>query len=79
MHHKLKILPQYFNPIIEGRKTFEIRENDRGYQAGDTVELCEWDDINLYSGRAYKAKIGYVSALNQKDNWVVFSLILSDA
>ena len=75
MHHKLKILPQYFSPIIEGRKTFEVRENDRGYQAGDTVEICEWDADKLYTGRVYRAKIGYVSTFSQKDNWVVFSII----
>jgi len=75
MHHKLKILPQYFQPVANGKKTFEIRENDRGYQAGDTVELCEWSPETLFSGEIYIAEIGYVIGYQQRDNWVVFSLL----
>lgn len=38
MNHELKILPCYFDAVLSGRKTFEIRDNcDRGFQAGDTV------------------------------------------
>lgn len=33
--HKLKILPEYYNAQIEGKKNFEIRKNDRNYQVGD--------------------------------------------
>lgn len=43
MNHELKIWPQYYEPVKKRLKTFEIRENDRGFQAGDTVTLCEWD------------------------------------
>ncbi len=44
MIHELKILPQYFERVKDGTKTFEIRENDRGFQPGDMVILKEWDD-----------------------------------
>ena len=37
MKHELKIYKQYADAIIEGKKTFEVRYNDRGYNAGDTV------------------------------------------
>lgn len=43
MIHRLKTLPQYYQPIIEKRKTFEIRNNDRDFQIGDSVILNEWD------------------------------------
>jgi len=43
MKHELKIWPQYFEPVSQGLKTFQIRKNDRGFQAGDTVVLREWD------------------------------------
>lgn len=43
MKHELKIWPQYFKPVIDGLKTFEVRKNDRGFQAGDIVSLQEWD------------------------------------
>jgi hypothetical protein len=60
MVHKLKILPQYFQPIRAGKKTFEVRKNDRGFQAGDEVVLKEWDpdleecvDENPIDGRIF--------------------------
>jgi hypothetical protein len=43
MQHELKIWPQYFEPVAQGLKTFEVRKNDRAYQAGDTVVLREWN------------------------------------
>lgn len=38
-HHDLKIHPEHYNNVKDGTKTFEIRENDRGFQKGDTVSL----------------------------------------
>lgn len=43
MKHELKIWPQYFCRVADGSKTFEVRNNDRGFQPGDTVVLREWD------------------------------------
>lgn len=39
MEHKLKILPEYFEAVKSGSKTFEVRKDDRGFQAGDTLFL----------------------------------------
>ena len=50
MTHRLKTLPQYYQPIIEGRKPFEIRKNDRNFYRGDDIILNEWDGKN-YTGR----------------------------
>lgn len=84
MHHELKILPPYFEAVIDGRKTFEIRKDDRGFQAGDTVTLREYDPAKVqigtpkewgYTRREYKAKIGYVTAYEQQPGYVVFSLV----
>ena len=57
--HELKIYPHYFQEIVNGNKTFEIRKNDRGFQVGDIVILKEWDNIE-YSGREIHAKILYI-------------------
>jgi hypothetical protein len=43
MHHDLKIWPRWFQRVKDGSKTFEVRNNDRGFQMGDTVSLQEWD------------------------------------
>lgn len=35
--HTLKINKNFVVPILNGEKTFEIRENDRGYNRGDMI------------------------------------------
>lgn len=50
MTHNLKTLPKFYQPIIEERKPFEIRKNDRDFQTGDNVILNEWDG-EKYTGR----------------------------
>lgn len=59
MEHELKIYPQYFGAVISGKKTFEIRKNDRKYSVGDVLLLKEWDNIQ-YTGREVKANIIYM-------------------
>lgn len=74
--HELKIYPKYFEAIIDGKKTFEIRKNDRGFQVGDRVVLKEWDNI-VYSGREIHAEIKYIlddKFIGLADGYVAFSL-----
>ena len=42
MEHDLKVWPKYFDLLRMGRKTFEIRRDDRPYAEGDTLYLREW-------------------------------------
>ena len=44
MLHRLKIRKDYFEDIIEGRKTYEIRNGNRGFRAGDYLGLNEITD-----------------------------------
>ncbi|MBQ9003778.1 MAG: DUF3850 domain-containing protein [Eggerthellaceae bacterium] len=39
MKHILKIERPFADAVVEGRKKFEVRRNDRGFNAGDTVEF----------------------------------------
>lgn len=48
--HELKIYPVYFNEIINSRKRFEVRINDRDFRIKDTLMLREYSTIYGYSG-----------------------------
>ena len=39
--HQLKTHARYFDAVAEGRKTFEVRKNDRAFQTGDILELVK--------------------------------------
>lgn len=71
--HRLKIWPEYFDRVLDGSKTFEVRENDRGFLENDIVILREWSSISKYSGRELSFKIGYILPLENRQ--VVFSLL----
>ncbi len=77
MNHELKTWPAYFEAVRQGRKNFEIRNNrDRGFQAGDTVTLLEFKPgSQMYTGEKLQFRIGYVTPFEQKDGFVVFSLL----
>lgn len=40
--HSLKTWPEYFQPSVSGIKTFELRDDDRNFQTGDTLILKEY-------------------------------------
>lgn len=61
MTHKLKILPKYFEAVVDGSKTFEIRRNDRDYKVGDILILQEWSDTTFdYTGKQIEKRISYI-------------------
>jgi hypothetical protein len=59
--HLLKIHPCYFKEVASGKKTFELRINDRDYKSGDTLRLREYDpESKEFTGRFVDAKAGYI-------------------
>jgi hypothetical protein len=40
--HILKVVPPYFEALLDGSKTFEVRANDRAFQKGDRLILWEY-------------------------------------
>ena len=57
--HNLKILPEYFEAVKDGRKNFELRMDDRDFKVGDWVYLQEYD-WNKYTGQTLCRKIVYI-------------------
>ena len=61
MTHTLKTWPEYFRAIKDGRKTFEIRKNDRNFQVGDTLLLQEYmPDEGEFTGRDILVAVNYI-------------------
>lgn len=51
VEHTLKTLPESYDAIYEGLKTWDFRKNDRNYQVGDTLRLLRWSPVSkLYTG-----------------------------
>lgn len=66
MTHEKKVWPEYFQKILEGKKTFELRLADWECNEGDTLVLREWDPKTKdYTGRTLEKKATYV--LKTKD------------
>ena len=60
--HNLKSWPDAFEPLLDGRKRFEYRVNDRNFAEGDELVLQEWDPATTkYTGRSLKAKVIYIT------------------
>ncbi len=72
---ELKILPEYYDAVDKGLKTWEYRFNDRNYAEDDILILREWKD-GKYTGRRLTVKVTYIlndfSAL--PDGWVIMSI-----
>ncbi len=56
-----KVWPEYFQKIIDGDKTFELRLADFKCSPGDILILREWDPkTKKYTGRIIEKKVTYV-------------------
>ena len=57
-----KIRPKFFDEILRGNKTFELRkEDDVQYEEGDILILKEIETaIDFYTGRFAISRIGFV-------------------
>ena len=77
MIHELKTAPEYFEAVISGEKTFEVRKNDRPFQKGDLLALNEYDRTEeTYSGRSCLVYIDYIlkDPVYCKDGYVIMSI-----
>ena len=63
MTHDLKTLPEFFNSLLNGEKSFELRRNDRipPFKVGDTLRLREWTfTTGDFTGRELSMKVTYL-------------------
>lgn len=61
MVHELKTWEKYFQLMVSGEKTFELRKNDRGFVAGHELLLREYNPLaQTYTGQTLRQKITYV-------------------
>lgn len=78
MSHELKTWPAYFAAVWEGRKTFEVRRNDRGFEVGDILTLREYlPGDGSYTGRVIEAMVAYIlcdDAQGLEDGYVAMSI-----
>jgi hypothetical protein len=59
--HELKTWPEFYDALASGRKTFELRKNDRDFRVDDYLTLREWDpETQKYSGRMMTKRISYM-------------------
>jgi len=65
-----KCWPDMFERILLGTKKFEVRLDDFKIEAGDTLELREWDpETEDYTGRFCQCKIGFVLKTKDLPYW----------
>jgi hypothetical protein len=84
--HEFKTWPDQFQAIIEHRKRFEWRRDDREprVEVGDYLHLREWRpslhapfSVGLYTGRSISTRVTYTlrgPAFGMPDGYVVMSL-----
>jgi hypothetical protein len=59
--HELKCVPPYFDAVLDGTKTYELRLDDgRGFQVGDVLHLREYVMAEGYTGRETRRRVTHV-------------------
>lgn len=72
--HVLKIYSKYFDAVVKGTKTFEIRENDRNFQVGDILVLLEINEKKKETGNSIVKEVTYITNFMQRENYVVLGI-----
>lgn len=78
MTHELKILPEWYEPVKNGIKTFEVRKDDREprFAPNDELWLREFDGTK-YTGRHLVVDVLFVLRNEYcKDGYAIMSIKL---
>ena len=70
MRIEKKIWPEYFQAILDGNKTFELRLADFECKPGDVLVLREYNpETKHYTGREIEKKASYVVKTKDVKFW----------
>lgn len=61
--HELKTASEYFHEVFMGRKTFEVRNNDRNFRTGDILTLIDGDIVDgvwMSTGQTLSRRVVYI-------------------
>jgi hypothetical protein len=75
--HELKLSSEFFVPVLNETKRFEIRKDDRGYKVGDVLRLMEYDRfVCQYTGREVHVNVRYIldKAIGLDVGYVIMSI-----
>ena len=65
-----KVWPSYFQAIVDGKKTYELRLADFDVKEGDILVLKGWDpETKEYTSRAIEKKVTYVGKTKGLTFW----------
>ena len=57
--HTVKIAKMYYEDVKSGKKSFELRKNDRGYKQGDILRMLEYAE-GEWTGREMVVEVTYL-------------------
>lgn len=57
--HQIRLASMDFDDVVSGKKSFELRKNDRGYKEGDFLEMMEFKD-GKNTGRTVRVLVTYL-------------------
>lgn len=70
MRIEKKTWPEYFQLVLDGKKTYELRIADFECRQGDILVLKEWDpEIKEYTGRIIEKEVSHVGKLKDFSFW----------
>lgn len=65
-----KIWPEYFEKVLSGEKTYELRLADWDCKPGDILVLNEWDPkTTKLTGRSIRKQVGFVGKTKDFNFW----------
>lgn len=68
-----KVLPEYFQDIIDGKKKYELRLDDFDIEVGDTLVLEEYTSADpktrQATGRVLEKQVTYLRKFKLQDLW----------